>query len=746
MKKQAKNKKKVFKLSIFKIAPEIKQIIVSFIMFLIAAIIVLSFFGQAGIIGKVFQRITENLIGNSVFFIPLFFILLGLIALKSSLKKHLSALILGMLFFVKGFSAIFYALKNGEIAGGSIGSFIFINLEKIFDVWASWLIVLFLVLIGILIIYKDLKSDKGLCLLKRDKSCPLLKLIKKINQFFKKFFSLFLSKKKPSLDDEKEKKEIIDIGNDDIIETEQEEKISETIKKSQINILQDRNEKGIGPISLFAKEQQTDLSTDSFDFNLFEIDIQKPVAQDIDKNLDIIKQTLKSFSIPVQMKEVNIGPTVTQYTLQPSQGIKLSKIASLSNDLALALSSLAVIIEAPIPGRNLIGIQIPNKDRAIVRMRPLLESLLTENKSSSPLTIILGRDVVGNILFLDLKKMPHLLVAGMTGSGKTVCLNSVVLSLLINNSPNQLRMILMDFKRVEFIAYNNIPHLIGEVVCNIHQANKTLDWLIKEMEDRFYLLQKMQVKDIVSYNKKALKQKLEILPYIVLVIDELADLIMTKGKEVESKIVRLCQMSRAAGIHLVLSTQRPSVEVITGLIKANIAARIALTVASHIDSRTILDLSGAERLLGNGDMLYITPHLLKPKRAQGVYLSEEEIKKATNFLKNIKTYKQSFLFDDKTEKEDYLTESLLKMLEQEEEKEKIGSYISKQQDSLYSEAVSLVIRSKKASASLLQRHLRIGYARAARLIDMLEQEGIVGPGQGAKPRKVFGRERDNEEQ
>jgi S-DNA-T family DNA segregation ATPase FtsK/SpoIIIE len=439
------------------------------------------------------------------------------------------------------------------------------------------------------------------------------------------------------------------------------------------------------------------------------------------------------------MSEVNVGPTVTQYTLKPAEGIKLSKITALQNDLALALASPTIRIEAPIPGRSLVGIEVGNKKRAVVGLREILDTDEFKN-SPAPLLMAIGKDVKGTPTFADLAEMPHLLVGGTTGSGKTVCLNSIILSLLYRNSPDEMKLILVDPKRVEFPIYSNLEHLLCPVIYDANQTLVALKWLVGEMERRFTVLAAGHSRDIISYNQKMEKKGEDKLPYIILIIDELADLMSVKGKEIESYIVRLAQMSRATGIHLILATQRPSVEVITGLIKANITSRIALKVGSLVDSRTILDSSGAEKLLGKGDLLLLSKEFSKPKRVQNPFISENEIKKVINWItdsnlaikETTDEIEEGFL---ETEVEDNsLMSELTKSAEAPETQ--MDNFYSKE-DPMYEEAKRTVISSKKASTSLLQRRLGIGYARAARLMDILEERGVVGPQEGAKPREVY---------
>jgi len=448
----------------------------------------------------------------------------------------------------------------------------------------------------------------------------------------------------------------------------------------------------------------------------------KPSAGDIKSNISIIQKTFGNFKIDVEMGAYSVGPTVTQYTMKPADGVKLSKITTLSNDLALALAAHPIRIEAPIPGKSLVGIEVPNQSIAIVYLRDILASDAFRQRKTN-LTMSLGLDVAGKSWVADLAKMPHLLVAGSTGSGKSVCLNSIILSLLFSNSPDDLKLILVDPKRVEFPIYNGVPHLLTPVITDTKKTVNSLKWAIGEMERRFDILSKANKRDIGSYNASSRDP----LPYIIIVIDELADLMASAGAEIEACIIRLAQMSRAVGIHLIVATQRPSVDVITGLIKANITSRIAFAVGSLIDSRTILDTSGAEKLLGRGDMLFTTAELSKPKRLQCAFVNEEDIKRVVHFLKE--NYEKPEYDNDVTEKQ----------------KLQLGSGVAvdiDDADPLLEEAIELILSAGKASASLLQRRLSVGYARAARLLDILEEQGIIGPADGAKPREILAKKED----
>ena len=412
----------------------------------------------------------------------------------------------------------------------------------------------------------------------------------------------------------------------------EEPKIAEPLPVNEIKLSPEIKEKeevkseqssSIKPLTL--KTQNSNLKSQGYvapPLDLLKSSIEKPTSGDIRANANIIKRTLESFGIPVEMGEINIGPKVTRYTLKPAEGVKISRIMTLNQDLALALAAHPIRIEAPIPGKSLVGIEVPNKASALVRLGSLMA--YPEFSGSGPIGFVLGRDVNGEPIFADIDKMPHLLIAGTTGSGKSIAIHSLLISLLYKNSPQTLRLLLIDPKRVELSVYNNLPHLVSPVIINPKKAMAVFRWAIQEMDRRYEMLLKAGSRDVQSYNKKKPE---ELLPFILIVVDELADLMFSYGREIEGSIIRLAQMARATGIHLILSTQRPSVEVVTGLIKANITTRIALQLPSQVDSRTILDTAGAEKLLGGGDMLYVSSESSKPKRIQGAYITEEEVKK-----------------------------------------------------------------------------------------------------------------------
>lgn len=447
---------------------------------------------------------------------------------------------------------------------------------------------------------------------------------------------------------------------------------------------------------------------------------QKADTGDVKKTAAIIEKTLQSFGIGARVVEVNVGPAVTQYALEIALGTKVSKITSLSNDLALATEAPTgqIRIEAPIPGRSLVGIEIPNRSLEVVNLKTMLSSNVMQ-KSKSKLTVVLGLDVSGNPIVTDIAKMPHALIAGTTGSGKSVMMNSFISSLLFRASPSEVKLILIDPKRVELTGYNGIPHLLTPVIVEVEKILSSLRWAMGEMDRRYKLFAERGVRNIDSYNELS---GFQALPYIVILVDELADLMAYAPVEVEDAIARLAQMARATGIHLVVATQRPSVDVITGLIKANIPCRIAFNVSSMIDSRVIIDTPGAEKLLGRGDMLYIPPDQAKPTRIQGTYVSDKEVKKLVEFLKS------------KSPVVEYTEEVTSLSLPI---KKGASATSSDGKDNLFEEAIRAVCQYDRASASLLQRRLSVGYARAARILDQLEAAGIVGHGEGSKPRDVL---------
>ena len=462
-------------------------------------------------------------------------------------------------------------------------------------------------------------------------------------------------------------------------------------------------------------------------------------AGDVQQNAQIIRDTLGEFNIEVEMEGANIGPKVTQYTLKPPSGVKLTRITALETNIALNLAAQSLRIEAPIPGQRAVGIEVPNIKAADVRLHGILAAKQWKN-NHEPLSFAVGKDISGEAVVGELNKMPHLLIAGQTGSGKSVMINTLLTSLLYRNSPSEMKLILVDPKQVEMAPYEDIPHLLTPVITEPEKTISALKWAVNEMERRYKLLAEEKIRDIKSYNQKIASGRSKVsvtdedgneqrvedgaMPYIVIVIDELADLMMVAARDVEALIVRLAQKARAVGIHLVLATQRPSVDVITGLIKANIPARIAFTVASQVDSRTILDQIGAEKLLGQGDMLLLTPSMSKPKRIQGAWVMDEEVLKITDHLRQQSAPQ-------------YNDEIISQPVQLNGKGGVVMDFDAGSGDDMYNDALKVVIQSRKASTSLLQRRLRVGYARAARIIEEMEEQGVIGPADGARPREVL---------
>jgi len=693
-----------FKLSL---SNDAKKTIWAIVLFVLALILILSWLGLANTVGNYIYQGLKMVVGWGFFLIPLALIFIGIALLRSLHKEIYSMPFWGMIIFVLSFLGIFAMVSSDQMGGGYLGWTIAYPFLKLLGVYASYIIFAALIIIAVIITFNiSLKSLFAKIFAKKDaKEKP--EFVKgaeqaKLQNAQDSPFESFMKKIMPSPSfkvtgiDSKDKPK--DVKSDT-------EKVA---RKDDFQLLQ-------------SKMVMADYKFPPLD--LLEPDSGEPTSGDIKANANIIKRTLQHFGIEVEMAEVNIGPTVTQYTLRPAQGIKLSKITTLQNDLSLALAAHPIRLEAPIPGRSLVGIELPNKAVMKVRLKNLAEQpeFAADHKM---LTICLGRDVAGNPVYAGLEKMPHLLIAGATGTGKTICLNSIITSLLYRQAPDFLKLILIDPKRVEFPVYNGLPHLLTPVIVDAEKTVNALRWAVSEMERRFEVLSSGESRDIITYNQKFAEGKIEEpLPFIVIVVDELADLMASHGREVEASIVRLAQMSRATGIHLVLATQRPSVEVITGLIKANITSRIAFQVASQIDSRTILDASGAEKLLGNGDMLYLSGDVAKPRRVQGTFVSDREVKKVAEFL-------------NKQSKGEY-AEDITKAQPGQATIWSHGGDAGAIDDDLYERAKETVIQDGRASASLLQRRLRVGYARAARLLDMLEDQGIVGHADGAKPREVL---------
>jgi len=674
---------------------EVKNSLFAILFLVISLILLLSAFNLAGPFGQGVFKILDYFLGWGYFILPCLLIIIAFNFLRSLTKK----INLNIFTFLGCFLILLSILSISEVffkgEGGLIGLFGG-SLERYLGLWATLIIYIAVLVSGFLLIL----------------NIPL-------KSFQKEEPERILS---PTLSETEE----ATISHAEVLNkeaSEKQEKAERNIKEST-RIKQEKAM--IGLIKLKGKYKFPPL-------DLLDTEYTQPRVEDIKINANIIKRTLQSFGIEVEMGEVNVGPTVTQYTLKPAEGVRLSNITALQNDLALALAAHPLRIEAPIPGRSLVGIEVPNRSISLVRLGSLFKETDFQ-KTVAPLLFILGRNVKGEPLLADLSKMPHLLIAGATGAGKSVCIHSILASFLFKNSPETLRLILIDPKRVELSSYNGISHLIAPVINDSKKVLPVLRWVINEMERRYTLLSDYQARDIESFNSKATSQKESILPYIIIFIDELADLMVRYGRDLETLIIKIAQMARATGIHLVFSTQRPSVEVITGLIKANITTRIAFQVASQVDSRTILDIGGAEKLLGSGDMLYLAPDSPKPIRVQSPYVSEQEVNKLIEFIKES---------NEEIEKEENgLVGDLEEFVQAPLSFKKIDleQWSKIEEDKLYPEAYEIVVKAGKASASLLQRRLRIGYARAARLLDLLEENGIIGPVDGAKPREVFVKE------
>ncbi|MCR4275359.1 MAG: DNA translocase FtsK [Candidatus Wolfebacteria bacterium] len=696
-KKNKKNKKNAKSLSNeesengekqFRLHPDTKKSVFAIGFLALALILILARFGNAGPVGDYAYNFFNWLFGVGYFLLPLIFIIMAVVFLTSERRRIFGVTFVGAIVFVLsslGLIDIFYSDKAG-IFGWVVGS-----IESLFGRVASIIVVIAMIVASFLI---------------------TLNLPIKIRRKPKES----ILESEVSWQEENGETKRPDEKREEDIQGEETEEIEPKVEVKERFTL---------PFSRPAKIQ-TSRAPANYVFpplDLLKSSVEKPTPGDLRANANIIKRTLDSFGIPVEMGEINVGPKVTRYTLKPAEGVKLARITALSSDLSMALAAHPIRIEAPIPGKSLVGIEVPNKAASIVRLGSLMA--YPEFSAAGSLGFALGRDVTGEPIFASLEKMPHMLVAGSTGSGKSVSIHSLLISLLYKNSPDNLKMILIDPKRVELTAYSGIPHLIAPVVTESKKSLGVFKWALREMDGRYEILESAGSRDIKSYNKKNPDSPL---PFIIIVIDELADLMSTYGREVEGSVVRLAQMARATGIHLILATQRPSVEVITGLIKANITTRVALQVASQIDSRTILDSSGAEKLLGGGDMLYITSDLSKPRRIQGAYVSEEEINKVTQFIRENNgdyVYENAPTFENGLPSGAMTADSLFDGFENDND------------DELLEEAIAVVTEAQKASASLLQRRLKVGYARAARLLDIMEAKGIIGPGDGAKPREVY---------
>lgn len=691
------------------------------VFFIMAAV------GHGGPVGSNLYKVFGYLLGIGYFLLPAISVILGISFVKS-LHHNLATpkFIGGFIFLISGLGLIELISEN---SGGKIGHLIASPMTQLFAYEASFVILAAFFVISLLIIF--------------DTSLRM--------SLIGKFFSLFQKRKEPLV-----------VGDENGNSADSSNDIAKQVALAEIKENEktaNDNEKGKKSFNIFAGKEDEFVPQEKNrkefhgvytppPIDILEKDKGKPGVGDIKANANIIKRTLQNFGILVEMDEITIGPSVTRYALKPAEGVKLSRIVALQNDLSLALAAHPLRIEAPIPGKSLVGIEIPNTTKTLVGLGTLLASSEFQ-QSEKPLLVSLGKGISGKSHFSNLAKMPHLLIAGTTGSGKSVTIHTIITSLLYRNSPDAMKMIMIDPKRVELTLYNKIPHLLTPVITDPKKTILSLRWAAKEMSRRYDILETHSVRDIESYHKNVLEptknikivgdtdqKKADPMPYIVIIIDELADIMQTYPRELESAIVRLAQMSRAVGIHLILSTQRPSVNVITGLIKANIPARIALQVASQIDSRTILDMPGAEKLLGQGDMLYLSGEMSQPSRIQSAYISEEEVKNVVKYL--IDQYRDEVSYElnltpetASSERNPMFDGSDVSLSNDTESLDDAGD------DDMYEEARKTVIEAGKASTSFLQRKLRVGYARAARMVDMLEERGVIGPGDGARPREVL---------
>lgn len=697
-----------------------RHAILGIICLSLAVFFIVASLGLAGAVGNLAYTQLGKLFGTGFYILPLILTILAISFFKSIRPNFVaSRLAAGLVFFVS-LLAIISIITAGStiVSGGLIGGLLALPLTRLFDVYS-------LILLGaILIISLLVMFDASL-------TAPA-------------WLRRLLGRQDPNEEGSE--------ADDDLPLAIPETPLPATVvaaapapkaEETEPRIAKTKSDsEDTGEASFLERLSRIGRRPGTTEFvppplSLLEHDSGKPGAGDIKANANIIKRTLQNFGIIVEMDEVSIGPSITRYAFKPAEGVKLSRIVALQNDLSLALAAHPIRIEAPIPGKSLVGIEIPNRTKSTVGLASLL-SAKEYSESAHPLLVALGRGISGLPHFANVAKAPHMLIAGATGSGKSVTIHTLITSLLYRNPPDRLRFIMVDPKRVELTLYNKIPHLLTPVVTDAKKAIMVLKWATKEMERRYNLLETHAVRDVQSYHKNVVdpayakpdseSELPEKMPYIVVIIDELADIMTAYPRELEGAIVRLAQMSRAVGIHLMLSTQRPSVEVITGLIKANIPTRIALQVASQIDSRTILDMAGAEKLLGSGDMLYLSGEMSKPVRLQSAFISEDEVKSVVNHL--AKQY-EGELADEIALTDDKLGAGGGVSMDLDDDSG------DGDDDELYEEAREVVIKAGKASASYLQRKLKVGYARAARLLDMLEERGVIGPGEGARQREVY---------
>ena len=696
----------------------------------ISILLVVAWFGAGGPVLNWFHEVAMNTIGYAVYAIPLLFVYIGVEIFRAENNRLPFVVKFATTLLIVWLAGLFGLAKNaaGETTGGFIGELANgFMLSLVESGVAAFIYVLFIIITTLFVLrispitvisklWEMSRTERA----EQDDNVQVMRRASEATAPAKSapISDLKLNAGVPMLDVNENKKE----------------KKSAPLSSLRGSVKPDKA----------AEEQAALVSVNDPNWQAPSLDLlekkQSPAdAGDVQQNAATIRDTLREFNIDVEMEGANIGPKVTQYTLKPPSGVKLTRITALETNIALNLAAQSLRIEAPIPGQRAVGIEVPNRKAADVRLYGVLASKQWKT-GREPLSFAIGKDISGEAVVGELNKMPHLLIAGQTGSGKSVMINTLLTSLLYRNSPSEMKLILVDPKQVEMAPYEDIPHLLTPVITEPEKTISALKWAVNEMERRYKLLADEKLRDIKSYNQRLQKggKKIAVedeegrtqqhedgaMPYIVIVIDELADLMMVAARDVEALIVRLAQKARAVGIHLVLATQRPSVDVITGLIKANVPARIAFTVASQIDSRTILDQIGAEKLLGQGDMLMLTPSMSKPKRIQGAWVMDEEVLKITDHLR-MQSAPQ------------YNDEIVSQPVQINGKGGVVMDFDAGSGDDMYNDALRVVIESRKASTSLLQRRLRVGYARAARIIEEMEEQGVIGPADGARPREVL---------
>lgn len=717
--------------------------ILGIVILAIGIIVLISLFStRMGIVGHVINGTTFSMMGFGGYFFPVFIIGAGIVLLFERFDKiqlriiiSLAIIFIGFLIVLDGINATDLTflervrqgveLSRANRGGGVIGSFFGFFLYKLFGSIGTYIVVAFAITVSMLIITnltvkEAISKAKSLGPSIDSKFTPN----KKIKQPADKKHRTLKTEDKTK----NEQIKITDYASEFHQDQTSESKDNPALKKVE-KLDQTKVEEESVQIDNEIREKKETVQKIIYrtpPLKLLNSPGKKGESNDrksILENARIIEETMKNFGIDATVSHINVGPSITCYELSPAPGIKLSKIVSLSDNIALSLASSDIRIEAPIPGKAAVGVEVPNKVKDMVSFKELIQSReFSDNHSDIPLT--LGKDINGKVVVSSIDKMPHLLIAGATGSGKSVCINTIIMSLIYKSSPEDVKLLLIDPKVVELSVYNGIPHLLIPVVTDAKKAAFALNWAVGEMEKRYKLFAKSNVRDIQSYNEKH-KDDGEKLSKVVIIIDELADLMMVAAQEIEDYIARLAQMARAAGMYLIVATQRPSVDVITGTIKANIPSRISFAVSSQVDSRTILDMSGAEKLLGQGDMLFYPSSYSKPVRLQGAFISNNEVESVVSFLKE-------------QNQTDY-DEDVIEVVQNNNNAD------LHETDQLLSEAISIVVEEGVASISLLQRKLRIGYARAARLIDEMETRGIVGGFEGSKPRKVLVSKEDLDE-